>query len=352
MRRSRKRDQRKEGGGSSKYPKGSFDRFNPKDGAQWVRLPLNDYTYEVYSREDGEVIEVTDPYYELTTHYIPRLNTVLNCSQGPRKLEPCYPHAILETYYEEKRQTEEETGVKANYDDKPCSASRAFALPVVGVDTYYAVPALDKNGSPRFKRDGAPITNWTPRSVARLPSGEAEALVSKYGHNMHWSLGIQLRDQLMLLDDSLRGVCALCGEDMFAQKFTCTSESCDSMSEYEDLLEKTDVDELTDEENGIHCDKCSHPLEPVWECACGTPTLGSIFDFELRLRAKKVADNSTDLSLLEYRLPTPSVEVDALLAEPLDIRALYAPTPLDDQRRRMASMIKGVDPMLGTFEPR
>lgn len=346
MRRAAKRS-RRTGSSGGRYPTGTFERLDLRAGAQWLRIPFLLHKYDIYSREEGAVVSVEDPYYEYTNHYVPSLKTFFQCSSGAYKTEPCYPHAILAAYYDEKRAEQERTGVKPNYDDKPVSASQSFAFAVTGVDRFYAVPVYDKAGKPRFMKDDTPITNWTPASILRLPKGKETEFESKYGHNMHWTMGTHQRDQLLNINETLMGTCATCGDDMFAQRFLCTGEHCKGDAMYEEYLGKVDIQELTQEDTGLRCSLCSLPMAPSYECACGHPSSSSIFDLELRLRLVKTGDEYL-LELVDHRPPTVDKNISELLAAPLDVQAIYAPTPLAEQRARLGGKATGVDPMMGT----
>lgn len=326
---------------------GQFERFRTDIKMQWVHLVPQVYDYEVYDRDEGQVVQVSRPFYEFIQHYYPKRRRFVHCSAGPHRDKPCYADAILQMWWDEKDRIKEETGVKPNYDDKPISRATRFAMAVTGVDTYYEIPATDSRGNIKTSKKGNAIKNYVPASLARLPRGVEYP--KKFGHNMHWNFGSEHLEQLLAIDDELMDVCANCATAMHTNSLQCAD--CGNIEvEFEEAIEGPDLLELR-KDTGT-CSKCgSNDVVPLVDCSgCGEPLEGGLMDFEIRICHEEIGEKKTLIKMKDWRLPTDDERIEALRDNPLDIMKIYEPHGIKLQKAILGDICDGVDPAYGAWD--
>jgi len=329
-----------------------FERFKPLTSkGQWVRIPRLEHTYEVYDRSEKEVVTLEGmPWVEYTYHWYNTGSRGWTCSSGAHRDKPCYGCAERDAFYEKLREKQRKQRAATGMSDEEkkanspaISASAQYALAVTGVDTYYEVPLTNKDGSPRKSKAGNVIKNYIPRSLAKK---HELSLPSKMGHNMHWSFGRNHCDQLIQFDEQLYNSCATCASDMSCKAVVCTE--CSAVEALEEEISGDELLEVRDSLDGATCGECGAKDSLVTQmlCECGEPQPGSLYDFDLRFKAVSSGE-STILKISDIRVPVQNDDIDKLLATPLDVKAIFAGTPISVQAQMLGERAKSIDPSGG-----
>jgi hypothetical protein len=327
------------GGGQSKFPDGVFDRFTPGEKAIWINInPFQEWTFDAYNSESGEVETQTKSWYPYVKHYYARTKQVMQCSAGPHRDQPCYPCAIRKAFYKKMDAIEERTGVRPK-DEAPISGQKNFGLAVTIMENVVSVPATDKNGVPRKSKAGKPIYNYVPQPMIPGPTNHPVS----FGRRAHWSLGIMQLRQLFQFDEEMRNYCANCASAMTASRVACAD--CETTYDLPEPVSGEDLVEVRQRE--FSCGTCKYEgvMVPLLECSCGKPKEGKLTSFDIRIKKEKLADNQSMLSIKSIRLPKlDNEEIRKLVENPLDLPKIFAPSTQEEQRRKLGDAVNGIDP--------
>jgi hypothetical protein len=358
------------GGGNFKKVEGKFDRLKLGEQPVWLRIsPDQLYTQLVWDGEAKEVVEVTRPWFESVGHFVPGKQRGFNCSAGPHRDQPCRGCAIRAWFFDRLRAKEKEIAEKTGIDPRrnkdqgdkkrddskspPVQASKNFAMGVTVLEKCFEMQAMGKGGKPRTNREGKAITNIVPAPLSGLSPLKRREMPGEFGYNYHYGVGSRELASLANMDMDLWNSCANCAHDLVATEFVCTS--CEVVCFDEPSgLRGADLRAMREQE--MKCQSCGHegPLNPVLSCShCENPAEGSILAFDLRLKKVKLDDNSSQLSLEEFRVPDyvslfdddVANRVSELIMSPLDIPAIFAPDTIEAQAWMLPEDLKAIDPM-------
>lgn len=361
------------GGGNFTQVAGRYDRLKFGEHPIWCRLaPDQSYTQLVYDTETKTVVEVTRPWFESISHFVPSRNRGFNCSSGPDRKQPCRGCANRAFFYDRLRAKEKEikdaTGIDPRRQSReerdkdpskspPIQASKVFAMGVTVLEKCIDMQAVDKQGKPKTNREGKPIMNTVPLPLSGLSPIDRRKAQGVFGYNYHWGFGTRHLAALGSIDTDLWNSCANCASDLVATDFVCAE--CQTVCFDEPSgLRGSDLRDMREQE--MKCGACGHegPLLPVLACSgCESPEEGNILAFDLRLKVTKLDDNSSTLELVEFRVPDYSTlfgdpklypndtadRVSELVMCPLDIPAIYAPDSIDSQAWSLPENLKAVD---------
>lgn len=339
-----------------KQPDGLYDRLKLGDKPIWIRIsPEQLYTQEVYDRQEKKVIEVTNPWYESVTHFVPSRKRSMICSAGAHRDQPCRGCSIRTDFYNRVRAQEQSTQVrdKDKRKDPPVQAATRYTMAVTVIEKVLALPQM-ANGKPKTNRDGATIMNNVPAPLSGLNIMKQKEQPGVFGYNFHWGFGSHHLAQLADIDQSLWNVCASCASDLMATEFHCTE--CQTVV-YVDDNGAVGSDLRTIRESVLKCSHCQHEgyAQPLISCTgCASPAEGSLLTFDLQLRAVPLDDNKSDIKMEKYRLPDyvsmfdgeTAERVTELVYNPLDILAICAPDSVDRQAFSLPDELKAISPSL------
>lgn len=334
---------------------GAYNRFQPQEKtALWFAMcPTQTWEFDMYNRETREVEHLADQfYYSYVSHYVARTKRFMQCSAQADRSKPCWGCGVRNAFYDYIRDVEDKTGVKPA-GMPPISAGVKFSIAGVMLEHIAKVPAVGADGKARMNRDGKPILNDTP--VCTLDRKYADKLKAQgavtFGLPVHWSIGRFNLDELVALDEELSNRCANCAEHLMAFNAGCP-ECGDQFQISEDAdtaLQGQDLAEARLQEFNCTCGYHG-PFVPVLLCECGAPAEGHLVDFALRIKMEKVGDNNKQIKLVEVKplhafvAKYPAIE--AMLQTPLDLPAIFAPTPLEFQKSLIPADMRndGVNP--------
>lgn len=353
------------GGGQRTMVAGQFETFWPGETPIWVAIAPTTFTYDTWDREIREVISVETTWYEVKQHYCgwrkgkPGQKS-FNCSAGAHKDRACYGEAIVNAHYQEMRRIKEQTGVEPK--TKPAvSTSSFYALAVVIAEYVFKLPLLDaQTGQPRKSKNGSPLFRYTPEPMVSEEVAEAHAAAVTFGHSMHWALGTEHMTQLIDWGTRLEHFCMTpgCATEMSVHTLICPE--CEGTKQ---LRAKVRGGSLSVELGKTRtCTDCGYSgqFNTGWnsyECSgCNNPTMGGgLLGFELQIQKVQTGEKSSRLDVVGVRTPTQhnpasnpndSERMAKLVANPLDIMAIYAPTPLNQQKAML-----GDDPRFVGLSP-
>lgn len=322
------------GGGGGRFPDGVFDSFWPDEKSIWIHILKNQsYTQKLYNPESGEVEEGTKSWFTYVKHYYATKKQTTYCSCGPARTEPCYPCAVRRAFYTKQNAIEERTGVKPD-GEPPISGAKAFAFSIVMMEPMVVV---EKPG-----RNGKVYKNFVPAVRAQIAGGPQKP-IAKFGHRCHWSLGILQLRQVFQFDEEMRNYCAHCARNMAADAVICID--CESVYDLPELTSGEDLVEVR--QRPYKCGNCQYegPMQPRLICECGDPVEGKLTDFDLRVKKEKLSDNQSILHIKSVRLPRlEDPEVAKLCESPMDLPAIFAPTNIGDQRKKLGDLCNNIDP--------
>lgn len=348
-------------GSKRKIPDGKFDQWWPKSTAIWIHIsPFQEYTYEIYDRGSGEVVEVTTTWYE----YVQHRNWSLGkgkwpkefiCSAGAHNDQSCLGHAARKAHFMRLDAIKEEKGYRPD-EKSPIGVSSQFGLGITIMETIYSVPKM-KNGKVHKNKAGQPIYNFIPEPEAGDVLDSGISYPSQFGKRFHWSLSRTHLDWLLLEDMRLRGRCGNCAGELYAMGIVCPD--CETEMTFDRAI--TGEDLLQMRQRRHKCSTCNYQDPPreaddefyqtTWvfhyDCAdCGMAKEGGLTRFDLRLKKKK-AGNSNVLDIVEIRLPSNDEEVQQLIQNPLNLMEIFAPDDLGFQKKVLRELAEGLDPGLG-----
>lgn len=292
-------------------------------------------------------------WYEYQSHYIPSKKRSLICSCGPHRDKPCWSCVRRHVHYETERakraERERETGVreKKAMDKPPIDAYPQMAFGITIMENIFAVPLLNSDGTPRTAKNGTPILKYVPESLMGRNTSKIKLQHVGFGRRAHLSVSRRGLNQIIQLDDVFCARhCANCAHPMKARRMTCPE--CEESIKLDEPLEGTDLEEaMTD--NGWTCGKCDYTgsFVPKFSCEhCGNPERGWLTNFDVKLRSVKSSDEdkSSTLQIVGVRMPkTDDPEVLKMVSNSLDLPAIFAPSPLDEQVRLLGDLIKGLE---------
>lgn len=328
---------------SSRITDGMYATWRPQADSQWIYIPQQKYTYETYIAAEGGVVEVTEPYYTYKSHYYPASRRMFNCSRGAHLDQPCFGCAMRKEW-EDARDAAKERGMSP--PPEPIGyAGKRYCMYIIGVDTYYEMPALDRSGKQIVSRKGTPIWNYVPKSL----TGKQDR-PNKYGHAMHWSFTGTHLNQIFDMDERLRTSCATCASDLYTDQFVC-ADCGNIVEEYEESLEGIDLREALSRHTSNGCPHCgSSDITFVPNCdGCDDPQHGHINAFDLRIKANDIpGSKGTNLELVGFRLPEHTEEIAKMVDNPFDIVKIHEPSTLEFQARIIGeSVASQIDPLYG-----
>jgi hypothetical protein len=356
-------DSGKRAGGDRKFPDGQYDYFYPGEVPTWINISaFASFIQEIYDRKEKEVIEVETTWFESQKHYIPRnknryeqgkkVQSDFICSSGPYKKEACWGCAVRTNHYAKLDAIEAEKGIRPN-DEAPVSRMSQFSLAITVMEKIYAVPSKNKDGTvKKAKTSGKIIYNYipAPKVFARGEATEDEmnSYNSVFGHRMHWTLGQRDLTFLIEADDKLRNNCGNCADQLFATSMICPG--CETQVSLPAAV--TGADLQMERQKIRSCAACGEraPFMPAVQCGgCGVAVEGRLTNFDLRITRKKVG-NEYITEIVSIRIPghkDPEINsrIKELIAAPLDLASIFAPTPLDRQKYLLGQeLTKGVKP--------
>ena len=329
--------------------------------AIWINIsPFQSYTYEVYDKRMGEVIQITTPWLEYIEHRNFQQKFGMNrfvCSTGAHREFPCLGHAVRKLHFDEMDAIEKEKGYKPD-KKSPVSAYSQFALGLTIMETIYDVPKM-KDGAVHKTRRGDIIYKHYPEPEAKDLIESGQKFDTHFGMKVHWSLGGTHLDLMLTEDMKLRGRCAECAGNLYALSRACPD--CETKVEYE--IPMTGEDLLQERGARCKCTACGYQ-DPAKEkedlhyhtgfvfqysCAdCGGNEEGGLTKFDLRLKRVKAGTTST-LVITEIRVPSSDEEVQKLIENPLKLDAIFSPDDIKLQRKVLGSLAEDVDPAYGSF---
>jgi hypothetical protein len=367
----RRMEQNKRAGGGGKFAEGQFDRFFPGETPIWINIsPYAQYEQEIWDRKDKQVVTTVTTWYETMKHYVARnkgrtdrhgkrLDTEFICSCGPHRKLPCWGCAIRTNHFQMLDAIEAEKGIRPD-KEAPISRMSQFSLAITVMEKIYAIPLRNKDGTIRkAKSNGQIIYRYMPAPIAEarddVDDSELAGFKYHFGHRMHWTMGPQELNILIDADDKMKNRCANCAGELVASKMVCTS--CSTVMDLGRMV--SDVD-LTTARNKVRtCTACGDkaPFMPQIECAdCGDAAEGRLTSFDLRITRKKINDKYIT-EIVAIRVPgAPGNKDDheramKLIAEPLDLSKIFAPTPLDRQKYICGEdLTKGLKPDLAVVK--
>jgi hypothetical protein len=356
------------GGGGYKKVVGKYDRLKLGEQPIWIRFaPDQLYTQLVWDGELKAVVEVTRPWFEVVSHFVPGKQRGFNCSAGPNRDQACRGCAVRAWFFDRLRRAEKEIAEKTGIDTRrekkgerdpsnspPIQASKQFGMGVTVLEKCFEMQSMGRNGKPKTDRDGKPIMQIVPAPLSGIAPPKRKDMPGEFGHNFHWGFGTRALAALGNIDADLWNSCANCACDLVATEFHCAE--CNAVCFDEPSgLRGADLRAMREQE--MKCSACGHegPLVPALSCTgCENPAEGSILAFDLRLKSVKLDDNSSTLVLEEFRVPDYSSlykdddvinRVCELVMNPLDIQAIYAPDSVDSQAYMLPEDLKAIDVM-------
>ncbi len=318
---------------------GTFDRFFPREQACWIFISPTSFKYEVYDREQKEVITTETTWLETIQHFVPKLKRGFSCSAGPHLDKPCWGDAINRHHYENLDRIKEQTGIRPE-ERSPVGRSSQFSLAITVMEKIYELPVMEKDGTtPRRNKGGAMIYKYVPEPF--VDASLRKLYKPTFGRRMHWSMsGEALRQLVLTIGPRLSHYCTRCASAMYATHLVCPN--CETSFEV-NRLKGEDLLVAASEERD--CDACKEtgvfvPRYGCTGCEKAKPG-GSLMSFDLRVKRTKTSDNSSLLEVVEIRTPThlnednPDEIRESLIKmvnEPLNLPAIFAPTPLGVQK--------------------
>lgn len=337
------------GGGFGRMPEGLFDSFWPSEKACWIHVtPHQAWEQFVYDRDSGTVIRVKRTWYQTTKHYDARTKRSLICSAGPHRTEPCYPDALRRAFWAEMNAIEERTGVKPK-DEAPLGTSNQFSFSIVVMENILAIPLRDKQtGEARKSRAGKIIYNYKPEPmVAPL---DRTNLQKTFGRRFHLSVGKTHLLMILQFDEEMKNYCKHCAHGLTADAVICPD--CETPYALPGLVGGEDL--VDTRQLSYNCSTCSYEgeMQPRLTCAgCGNAEEGRLTDFDIRLKKEMIGEKQSILKIVGVRKPLSTItdpavraEVEKMILNPLDITAIFAPTPIADQKKILGNRCTGIDP--------
>lgn len=334
-----------------KRPEGQFDRLVLNDIPIWMRLaPEQLYKQMIYNRAKKEVEEVERQWYEFLQHFVPSRQQPFICSAGANHDQPCRGCSVRALYYKHISEQEQNTGVRNEEARKsaPIQASPRFGMAVTVLEKIFSLPAM-KNGKPRTSKNGDVIMNKVPAPHSGVDRTQWASTKGEQGHNYHWSFSGTHLAQLGDIDATLWNYCASCRSELMATQFVCAE--CGEVV-YEDTNGVVGPDLGAVRKSPMRCPHCQHEgtTYPLISCTgCDKPAEGSLFAFDLQLRAVPIGDKKTDLKLENFRLPdytklfgSNADRITELVYNPLDIVAIFAPDSLESQGGKLPDTLKAM----------
>lgn len=311
---SRSRSRR---GRSYRNPKGVYDYFRLDSAWQTIRIIEGEYKQTVFDAHTGEVDEDVLPYYSIDQHWDPVKRRYRNCSAGPNEFnpEPC-------------------VGCSIDKDSGNDTRRPYFVFTILHLAWYHKTPLMEKDNPNKIRRkkDGKPVM------VDRLCEGRNCPMCASgdekfFGKRLHWKVGTGHFDQLKAKAEELNATCR-CGEEIRHIKFECPI--CEStLVDLDQDTTLTDKDVWHIRENGYHCETCGHMVDvlAVPECTgCESPDPVNIFDVNMDVRSISGKGNYTALDV-KFSDPCPIPEDYEGPQEPLDLKEIFAPLPITEQRK-------------------
>jgi len=337
-------DNQNRGKGRNRIPDGKFEHWWPGDTAIWLNIsPFQIYKQKVYDRDSRSVIEVETTWFEYRNHYIPEKRRSFICSAGVHRTEPCYGCARRQQHWDWLDQKEKETGVRPN-KAPDVSHGTQFGLGITIMETVFAVPKTNPDGSVKKKANGEPIFRYVPEP---LHTDTGAAYPTSFGHRAHWSVGVEQRDQLLEWDTDLRNRCGSCAGHLVVTRRICPG--CEAVVALPQPASGEDISQLRAKH--FKCRDCGYADEWVlgYECPdCGEPREGGLTQFDLRIKRTKIGEKWA-LRLVEIRVPSSDEEVRKLMENPLNLVQIFTPDPLEAQKALLGDKAKGLDKNLGSF---
>ena len=337
-------------GGRFQQVEGQYSDFYPKEKALWFALcPGQKWSFDIYDREAGEVVRMEDEFFfGYVNHRVQRVKRNFVCSAGAHKDKPCWGCAIRNQFYDKKRERREETGVDEK-GEAPIGAMTQYAFAGVVLEHHLKLPVTDKNGNVRKNKSQQIIMRDVPTPLIEdkeLVKKKKAAGESTFGLAVHWSCGITHFNSLISLDEELKGKCATCGEDLFAQYFECPEckETHELLTDDGDIYTGETLREL----RGLkyRC-TCSNEvfLTPLVECTCGEPVEGKLVDFAIRIKSEKVGEKQSVLKLVECKPLAFFIDkherLKKMLDEPLQLDKIFAPAGMSLQTTIIPEDMRG-----------
>jgi predicted RNA-binding Zn-ribbon protein involved in translation (DUF1610 family) len=316
--------------------------------------PYQLYAQSIYDKDLQEVIDVETTWFQYKTHWIPSKRRRFVCSAGPHLREPCYGEAIRQQHWDKRDEIEERTGTRPE-KSPPVGATINFGLGITVMETVYAVPVRNSDGTYRKSRRGQVIKNMIPAPFVELEEGQSFG--EQFGHKMHWSLNLTNLDYITDKNEELRNACATCTGDLWGTHIVCPD--CENTHALPAPVKRDDLTALRYRSQG--CADCGYKGMWVLTYACpdcGEPEEGGITKFDIRVKRIK-SGNNWGLKISEFRKPSEDEELQKLIQNPLGLEKIFAPDSLDVQKKLLEQVvdpfdperlvIAGLDPSYGAF---
>lgn len=350
----------RDGGRGSAFAQrdGERDYFQPRTDVAlwWAFCPQQSWTSEIYVTKARSIETFENHmYFAYVLHMIAmgqnRFNRIV-CSAGAEGELPCLGCGVRSNFFKWLDEETERLGAKPD-KKPPVGRSENYAFAGVLLEHIGKVQKVDKStGKLVFKKDRTPLMLDEP--LTAIPVEQAREAKAKgqttFGRSMHWSMGIDLRNQVRELNKKLANYCANCAEKLYAYEHECPECHTRIIPVHQDIDEGLPlIDQtLTEERQKKYvCPGCSYEgqMDPAVECSCGNPLEGTLMDFAVRLKVTKSSDKRiilehTDVRVLRYfteKYPT----VQEMLDNPLPIDKIFAPTELNFQKPRLPERLRG-----------
>jgi len=301
--------------------------YRPTKGkSDLIRIVPGSYSVErAVEMESGELAVITDTleYYECIEHRAKSGHTTI-CSAGPlwmrkKGAKPCEGCAV---YW---------SAPITNGKRKSRIGRRDISVfTVLAYGPFINIEQVDKNGVIRCDKEGKPYYEWVPKYHNHPPAKE-----EKLGHLMHWSVGFGHMGVIEGYDDLIGKMCKNCGTEDSVYREVLLCQECET-----DLVD-CDNTKLSEEQQNnmlvepVECTHCGHvaPLKEHLGCrACNTAERTTVFDVDIKVMRLDKGD-TTQLIFQSWSKPHPVDPQYAELAKPLPLDKIYAPTPLETQRK-------------------
>jgi hypothetical protein len=346
---ARKQDSGRREGGGGKGKQYWMDNFHPSETPDTIRCIYGEYPVQEIDESSGDLMESTLPYFPIIEHYHGGLKKGALCSAGPYhmnklKRSPCEGCDMFWQDYEERAQKSRELGQKVQ-NPKRISKSNKFVLTILDPGDFFETEQLDRTGQVKLNAQGKPWMNWRKLRYPNDPAAVGRQI--KQGMVQPWSLNRTHFDLLQAYSDSNIGMCCSgCGTwghamSPMLQTLSYNCQNCRTkvIDMKTSTLAPNQIKEIIN--HPVQCQSCGtrNFVEEVIHCpSCQqkgtTAKRASLWDVDIQVQITKSIDdpNKQTLIINGYTAPMAISPQFVDIAKPLDLPAIFKPTPLEEQR--------------------
>jgi hypothetical protein len=285
-----------------------------------LRLVAGDYLHTAATGKPGapELLEVRAPYWHYTRHYDRLHRTDARCSAGPLarfrdRREPC---AGCDLYWSTL-----ERSAPGRRSSSRMTRTAQYVFTAVDQGAYHP-----RRGRPRADGSGVKCLGAACRACAA-------GAPSRPGHAVTWDVGWKDLQVLRAAERAIGRACAGCGAARLASlAWVCAA--CGEAAVDLRAANKTEEELALLEEKNHRCRACGHAarLSEIIGCDACTPSgraprRATLFDVDIEVTRAVAEDGAPRLAVLGWSAPGPLDAAFAAHARPLDLPALFAPTP-------------------------